>query len=194
MRLRLALVVLTAGLLGGVGLIAHAAKTAKVRGPYLGVALLAQTLTIAQREYVETVSSDELLIGAVRGMLRALDPHSSLLTPEDAKIFAQDLEGKFGGVGLEVSIQGDDLVVITPMPGSPAQKAGIEPGDRIVSIDGKPTKAVDIEQAVRMMRGEPGTKVRLGLWRKGEALPREIELTRAVIKVEKVSSERLCPG
>jgi carboxyl-terminal processing protease len=185
---------LIACLCGVLALAAHGAAAKKNRGAYLGVALLAQTLTLVEREYAEAVSSETLLIGAARGMLRTLDPHSSLLTPKDAMTLAEDLEGKFGGVGLEVSVRGDDLVIIAPIQGSPAEKAGLLPGDRIVSIDGVPTKSMDIEQAVHKMRGKPGTKVRIGLWRKEERLPREVELTRAIIEVARVSSESLSPG
>lgn len=162
--------------------------------PYHRLKLFAEVLSQIKRYYVEPVDRDELILGAVDGMVRTLDPHSSFMRPDDFKVLEEDTQGEFGGVGLEVGIQKDVLTVITPIEGSPAEKAGIEPGDRIIAIEKTPTKELSIEEAVHMMRGKSGTRVTATFERSGVDAPFDVELTREVIEVESVQGGLLEPG
>jgi carboxyl-terminal processing protease len=162
--------------------------------PYSKLAIFARVLTKLERLYVEPVDGDDLIYGAIRGMVRTLDPHSAFLLPDEFRILEEDTQGKFGGVGVEVGIQDDILTVITPMPGTPAEKAGLEPGDQIIAIEGSPTQSMSITDVVWQMRGVPGTEVTITIRREGEEKPFDVALTREVIHIESVQAELLEPG
>ena len=104
-----------------------------------------------ERFYVEPLDEDEVILGAIRGMMRSLDPHSSFLTPEEYKLLEADTRGRFGGVGVEVGVKEGVLTVIAPIAGSPAERAGVQPGDRIVAVEGRRTAMMDMMEVVRVM-------------------------------------------
>lgn len=147
-----------------------------------------------KRAYVEEISDQELLDKAIEGMLSGLDPHSSYLKPEAFSQLEESTTGEFGGLGIEVGMEGGFVRVIAPIDDTPAARAGIQPGDLIIRIDEKSVKGMSLEEAIKMMRGEPGSEIDLTLSRDGESGPIEVTLERAVIKVTSVRSEMLEQG
>jgi carboxyl-terminal processing protease len=171
-----------------------AAALPRKYSPYHKLDVFTRVLTYVENNYVEEVSQEELVYGAVKGMVKTLDPHSAFLTPEEYKDMKVETEGEFGGVGIEVELRDGKLVVIAPLPNSPAQKAGMRTGDRIIAIDGKATTQLGINDAIHRMRGKPGTRVRLMVERAGWPVARELELVRDVIRTVAVTSRMLEPG
>lgn len=144
--------------------------------------------------YVEPVDDKTLLQYAIDGMLTNLDPHSDYLLPEDFSELQEHTTGKFGGLGIEVGIEEGLIKVVSPIDDTPAEKAGIEAGDLIISLDGEPVREMSLTDAIDKMRGEPGTDIDLSIRRKGEKELLEFTLTRAEIKVASVRSENLGDG
>lgn len=153
----------------------------------------AEVLDRIKAAYVEPVDDKTLLENAIKGMLSNLDPHSAYLEPEAFAELQESTSGEFGGLGIEVGIEDGFIKVVSPIDDTPASKAGIEAGDLIVKIDGKPTKGMSMMDAVGMMRGKPGSDISLALVREG-GKPFTVKLTRAVIKVNSVKSQLLEPG
>jgi carboxyl-terminal processing protease len=141
--------------------------------------------------YVEPVDDKTLLENAIKGMLSNLDPHSAYLDPADFAELQQSTSGEFGGLGIEVGLEEGFLKVISPIDDTPASKAGIQPGDLIIKIDGQPTKGLNMTESVDKMRGKIGTKILLTIFREGTAKPFDVELERAVIRVRSVKSQLL---
>ncbi len=144
-----------------------------------------------QKDYVEPVTDKKMLENAIRGMLSGLDPHSSYLDKEQYKELRVGTTGQFGGLGIEVGMEDGFIKVISPIDDTPAQRAGIKPGDLIIRIDEKPVKGMGLGQAVKLMRGEPGSEIVLTLVRVGEEQPLNIKIVRDVIKVTSVKSRIL---
>jgi carboxyl-terminal processing protease len=130
-----------------------------------------------------------MVYGAIRGLLSTLDPHSVFMTPEAYRELRVDTEGRFGGVGIEVTVKNNVLTVVTAIEGSPAEKAGVKEGDRILKIDGISTKDIGLAEAVRRMRGTRGAKVHLTLLREGHAEPIEVSLKRDTIRIKSVRAD-----
>jgi carboxyl-terminal processing protease len=187
---RLALLCLAAFAGGAVAThFAYAATQAE--SPYHLLDQLARVLVLIENEYVEPVDRQRLVEGSIKGMVAELDPHSAYLPPEDYTIFQGDTEGKFGGIGVEVDFQGEDVLIIAPIEGSPAARAGVRSGDRIVAIDNQPVRGKSSDALVRQMRGAPGSKVTLSLRRGGRDELLYFTLTREVIAVASISSKLL---
>lgn len=144
--------------------------------------------------YVEEVDDKTLLENAIRGMLSGLDPHSAYLDAESFDDLQVNTTGEFGGLGLEVGQEDGFIKVIAPIDGTPAHKAGIEPGDLIVKLDGKPVKGMSLPEAVDAMRGPSGSTVELTVLREGEPKPLDFQLKRDIIKVVSVRGRLLEPG
>ncbi|WP_372986807.1 S41 family peptidase [Marinobacter sp.] len=144
--------------------------------------------------YVEEVSDQQLLESAIKGMLSDLDPHSTYLAPKDYEELEESTSGEFGGLGIEVGMENGFVKVIAPIDDTPAQKAGVQAGDVIIKLDEKPVKGMSLEEAVKMMRGKPGTVLTLTIMREGESAPIEIDVTRDIIKVTSVKSRMLDNG
>ena len=147
-----------------------------------------------KQDYVEPVSDKELLDHAIRGMLEGLDPHSAYLDEEHYKELQEGTTGEFGGLGIEVGTEDGFIKVIAPIDDTPAQRAGIQAGDLIVRIDNKPVKGMSLSESVKLMRGKPGTKIKLTIRRAGEPKPLVFEITRAIIKQASVKARLLAPG
>jgi len=145
-------------------------------------------------DYVESVDDKTLLTHAIRGMLSGLDPHSTYLDPEEFKELQAGTTGTFGGLGIEVGMEDGFVKVIAPIDDTPAQRAGIQAGDLIIRLDDQPVQGMTLNDAVKLMRGEPGTSIKLTVVRKGEEKPLEITLERAIIRVKSVKSRTLEPG
>ena len=144
-------------------------------------------------DYVEEVGDADLLENAIRGMLSGLDPHSAYLDPDAYGGLQEGTSGEFGGLGIEVAIEDGFVKVIAPIDDTPAQQAGIKAGDLIVRLDDTPVKGMSLNDAVKMMRGKPGTAIQLTIVREGEEKPLAISVKRAVIKVQSVKSRTLEP-
>src|SRR5499427_9275369 len=183
------LVVLTLSLGGSV-----ASKSPDGSATYEQLKLFTEVLSIVQTQYVDEVAPKELIYSAIKGTLRGLDPHSSFLDPENYKEMQVETSGSFGGLGIEITLRDDILTVVSPIEGTPAYRAGIQPGDRIVKIDGLITKDMQLSDAVKRMRGKPGTKVTISIVREGLTEPKDVEITREQIRVQSVKNLQLEPG
>ena len=153
--------------------------------------LFSEIFARIKADYVENVSDSQLLRDAVKGMLDGLDPHSTYLDPETYQEINIDTQGKFGGLGVEVTIEDSAIRVVAPIDGTPAHEAGLLPGDRIIRLDDALVDGISLHEAVSQMRGEPGTPIRLLVARDGEPEPFEITLIRAIIRLDSVWSELL---
>lgn len=147
-----------------------------------------------KNDYVEDVEDKELLENAVRGMLSGLDPHSSYLDQEQFKELQVGTTGEFGGLGIEVGMEDGFVKVIAPIDDTPAERAGIQAGDLIIRLDDTPVKGLTLNEAVKIMRGKPGSVLKLTVVREGIDQPLKIDIKRAVIKVKSVKQRMLEPG
>jgi len=162
--------------------------------PYEDLRTFTDIFGLIKRDYVEPVSDKKLLEDAVRGMLSGLDPHSAYLVAEEYQELKEGTTGQFGGLGIEVTMENGFIKVVSPIDDTPAQKAGIKTGDLIIKLDDKPVKGMSLTDAVKMMRGEPGSKIVLTIVREGEEAPLKLTLTRDIIKVKSVKSRMLEKG
>jgi len=167
------------------------AQVRRVDLTYQKLKVLLDVLNFSVENYVEEVDADKLIYAAARGITRELDPFSQFMEPEFYQELKVETEGKFGGLGIRIAIRDDMLTVVTPMPGTPAFRAGILPGDRITHIEGVSTQGITIEEAVKKLRGTPGTKVTITISREGDKEPRDFTITRAEIKIEVIKSKML---
>ncbi|MCL2629456.1 MAG: S41 family peptidase [Alphaproteobacteria bacterium] len=148
----------------------------------------AEVFEVMREAYVEEVDERKALEAAMHGMLSSLDPHSSFLAAEDLKEFREKAHGEFGGLGIQITSDKGAIRVISPIDGTPADRAGIKAGDFITHIDGEQVGGMTLSEAVKRMKGKPGTKVKLTIMQSRGA-PKTIELTRAIIKVDSVKAE-----
>jgi carboxyl-terminal processing protease len=155
------------------------------------VELFSYALTTIQSEYVDEKSPKDLIYGALRGMLSSLDPHSQFLDPDEFKDLKTETEGKFGGLGIEISIKDDLLTIIAPVEDSPAWRAGIKAGDRIVKIGHEVTRDMSLDDAVKRLRGNPGTKVTLTILREGDDSVQDFVITREIIHVDDIKDPHI---
>ena len=145
-------------------------------------------------DYVEPVDDKTLLVNAIRGMLSGLDPHSAYLVPDDYKNLRSGTTGEFGGLGIEVGMENGFVKVISPIDDTPAKRAGIEAGDLIIRLDETPVKGMTLTDAVKRMRGKPGTDIVLTVVREGAAQPLKITITRDIIRVTSIKGRTLEKG
>jgi len=167
-------------------IVGFASQGKQLEDEYKYLRMFTDVLRIIKQNYVEPVSTKDLIYGALNGMTKSLDPFSSFFTPKQYESFRQETEGEFGGVGIEIGMEKGRPVVISPIEGTPAFKAGIKPGDVILEIDGEDTSNMSLMDVVQRIRGKVGTKVQLTIYRKGMEKPMKIELERALIKIESV--------
>jgi carboxyl-terminal processing protease len=148
--------------------------------------IFSEVLHLVQQNYVEDVDTKKMVYGAVRGMLDALDPHSTFMEPDTYRELQVDTQGKFGGIGIQIAVRDKQLTIIAPIEDTPGDRAGLKAGDHIVKVEEEWTKDLSLMEAVKLMRGKPGTKVTLTIMRKGFKKPQRFEITRAIIKVKSV--------
>jgi carboxyl-terminal processing protease len=158
---------------------------------YENLKVFTEVLSYIEANYVEEVEPDKLMHGAIRGMLRALDPHSSFMPQDVYREMQVETEGRFGGLGIEITIRDDILTVVSPIEGTPAFRAGIEPGDQIVKVEGESTKDMSLIDAVKKLRGPEGSAVTISILRKGFTEPKDFTLARAIIQIKSVRWKRL---
>ena len=188
-------IVLGACLTLGSGVLADRAAAPEAESlPWEEARLLAEVLERVRQDYVEPVDDRRLIEAAIRGMVADLDPHSAFLDPDDYEEIRISTTGIYSGVGLEVGLEGQSVVVVTPTDEGPAARAGILPGDVILSVDGMPVDPADLEDTISRLRGPAGTRVRLAVRRDEPDVPISFELTRARIEVHSVRSSMETPG
>ena len=153
---------------------------------YEDLKIFTEVLSYVEANYVEEVEPERVIHGAIRGMLRSLDPHSSFMPPEMFGEMQVETEGRFGGLGIEITIRDDVLTVVSPIEETPAFRAGIMAGDQIVLVEGESTKDMTLIEAVKRLRGPEGTEVTIGVMRPGFTEPRDFTIVRAVIKIKSV--------
>ncbi len=168
--------------------------SAKTQDTYKSLEAFSSVLHLVQENYVEEVDSDQLVQGAIKGMLNSLDPHSSYLKPDDYKELQVETKGSFTGIGIEITIKDNILTVVSPIEGTPAFKKGLKAGDKIVKIENEPTKDLTLMEAVKKLRGPKGTEVTISIHRQGWSDLKDVTIVRDVIPLHSVKSKVLEPG
>jgi carboxyl-terminal processing protease len=153
---------------------------------YNKLKIFSEVLSLIESNYVESVESDTIINGAIRGMVKALDPHTSYLPPASYKEMQVETTGKFGGLGIEISIRDGVLTVVSPIEETPAFKVGIKAGDKIIKIEEESTLDMTLQDAVSLLRGETGSPVTITIFRDSFKAPKEFTIVRAIIKVRSV--------
>jgi carboxyl-terminal processing protease len=156
---------------------------------YKNLRTLNEVLKMVEKNYVEEVAPQTLIEGAINGMMRSLDPHSSYMTADTYKELEVETRGSFGGIGIEITIKKDVLTVVSPIEDTPAFLAGIKAGDQIVRIDGKSTKDISIMEAVKKLRGPKDSKVTITIMRENMVKPKDVVLIRGIIKIKSIKSK-----
>ena len=161
---------------------------------YEELKVFSEVLSLVRKNYVEEVKPKDLIYGAIKGMLGSLDPHSAFMTPEQYKEMQVDTKGEFGGVGIQIGVKDSMLTVIAPIEDTPAYRAGIKAGDKIIKINNEFAKDLTLHEAVSKMRGAPATTVKLSILREGWKETKDFTITREVIKVKSVKWKLLDDG
>ncbi len=165
-----------------------------VTSAYEQIKLVVDVLQYVKEQYVEEADTKNLIYGAAAGMVRTLDPFSQFMEPDAHKEMKTETEGEFGGLGIRIAVRDGWLVVMTPLPETPAYRLGILPGDKIVRIEGESTQGITVMDAVKKLRGKPKTKVTITILREGEQEPKDYVVTREVIKIQSVKFEMKSDG
>ena len=160
---------------------------------YKNIEVFVEVLRQVEENYVEPQDPQELIHGAIKGMVRGLDPHSSFMTKDEYSELMLETKGSFSGIGIEITLKDDILTVVSPIEGTPADKAGMKSGDMIIKIEDESTKDMTMMDAVKRIRGPKGSKVNLTVVREGEGKPLEFSITRDVIPLKSVRSYLLTP-
>jgi carboxyl-terminal processing protease len=161
---------------------------------YQKLQLFAKVLNYVQQYYVEEVDAKKLIYGGIKGMLKELDPHTNFLPPEIYKEFESETSGEFGGLGIEITLKDGVLTVISPIEDTPAWKAGLQSGDKIVRINGESTKGLSLVEAAQKMKGKKGSAVTLGVFREGFEEPKDYKIKRGVVRIRSVKYTDLGMG
>lgn len=162
--------------------------------PMEEVRIFAQVLNQVREAYVEPIDDKTLLENAIKGMLAGIDPHSTYLAKDDYANLQETTTGEFGGLGVEVGIENGFIKIISPLDGSPADRAGIKAGDLIIKLDDTPAQTVTLGDTSELLRGEPGTSIRLTIMREGVPDPFEVTVVREIIKARSIRTRELDPG
>jgi carboxyl-terminal processing protease len=185
---------MTSGAIAMLSASASAAQPPSAPLPLDQLRLFAEVFGQIKQEYVEPVDDSKLLTAAIKGMVSSLDPHSAYLDKTDFKDLQEQITGRFAGIGIESSTEDGLIKVIAPIDDTPAFRAGIRPGDLIMSIDNKTVRGMTPDEASTLMRGKPGTRVTLTLYRKSENRTFPLTVTRALIKLQSVKTATPAPG
>ena len=166
---------------------------ADTKDVYKNLEILTEVLRQIEKNYVEPEDSQKLIYGAIRGMVKTLDPHSSFMTKEENAELMVETQGSFSGIGIEITIKDKVLTVVSPIEDTPGYKAGLKAGDKIVKVGDESTMDMTLIDAVKQIRGPEGTKVKLTIVREGEEKPLEFSITRGVIPLKSVRYYSLSP-
>lgn len=184
----------TAGIMLMLVALAMTPETTRATNKYEPLKNFSQVMDLIEKTYVNDVQRQDLVKGAIQGMLQSLDPHSAYLDQEEFKDMQVETSGEFSGVGIEITIQNGRLTVVSPVEDTPAFRAGLKSGDMILEIDGESTQDISIMDAVHKIRGPKGSEVELMVLHQGEAKPERITLKRDVIPMQSVKTEVMDPG
>src|SRR2546426_5644788 len=179
---------LLVNLLIGARIYLNSAQAAEKDSAYPSLELFSYVMEKVRKDYVDgqKLTYQELVYGALKGMLSTLDPHSEFMDAEKYKELQNDTQGAFGGLGIHISMKDNFITVIAPMEDTPGFKAGILSGDRILKIDGRTTEKMSLPDAVKILRGDPGTEVTITVLRPSSSQVRDYKLTRSVINIDMV--------
>jgi len=158
---------------------------------YEKLKIFSDVLTIIKKNYVDDINNEEVIYNSIKGMVSNLDPHSSFMTPDLYKELQVETKGRFGGLGIEITMKDGILTVVSPIEDTPAFRAGIKTGDQIIKIKDEPTKSMTLMDAVKRMRGTPGTKITITVLRKGISEPKVFTVIRDIIKIRSVKHDIL---
>jgi carboxyl-terminal processing protease len=161
---------------------------------YEGLKLFSDVIEEIEKNYVEPVNTRELIEKAIHGMVESLDPHSTFMPPEAFEDLQTETRGDFGGIGIVITKRNGMLTVVSPIEGTPAYRAGVKANDVIIKVGDKSTQDMMLWEAVKLMRGEPGTDIKITIVREGEAEPLNFDLVRDVIPMDSVRYVMLKPG
>ena len=156
------------------------------KNAYNKLKVFSEIISLIESNYVETVKSDTMIEGAIRGMVKSLDPHTSYMPPATYKEMQVETTGKFGGLGIEISMRDGVLTVVSPIEETPAFRAGVKAGDKIIKIDDESTLDMTLQDAVSLLRGETGSPIKITIFRKNFKAPKEFTIVRDIIKVRSV--------
>lgn len=159
------------------------------KGIYKDIKTFNEILDLVKKNYVDEVEAQILIQGAINGMIKTLDPHSTYMNADMYKELEVETQGQFGGIGIEITLVKDVLTIVSPIEDTPAHSAGLKPGDQIIKIDGKSTKDITIAEAVQKMRGPKNTKVMITITRDSMDKPKDLVLTRAIIQIKNVKAK-----
>lgn len=182
------------GIVGVLCILALTTSNSVADSKYEPLKQFSQVMDMVEDNYVKDVTRKELMEGAIKGMLKNLDPHSAYLNKDAFEEMQVETSGEFSGVGIEITMKKGRLTVVSPIEGTPAQKAGLKAGDTILEIDGNSTQDITIMDAVHQMRGEKGTKVELTILHKGANKPEKVTIKRDKIPVHSVETQMLQSG
>ena len=158
---------------------------------YKNLEIFTDVISLVRSHYVEEIDMEKLIYGAIRGMLSTLDPHSSFLTPEMYEEMQADTHGEFGGLGIEITVKDGELIIVSPIEDTPAYIAGVKPGDKIIKINGQPTRDIGVMEAVRLMRGPKGEAITISIQRFAATKLQDFTIIRDIIKIKSVKSNLL---
>jgi carboxyl-terminal processing protease len=166
---------------------------ADTKDVYKNIEVFTEVLRQIEKNYVDPQDPQKLIYGAIKGMVRSLDPHSSFLTKEEHQELMMETKGSFSGIGIEITVKDNILTVVSPIEDTPAYKAGVKAGDKIIKVEGKSTKDMTLLEAVKKIRGPKGTQVKLTIAREGVQKPLDFSITRDVIPLKSVRHYSLTP-
>jgi carboxyl-terminal processing protease len=172
----------------------YSTVSAKPQDTYKNLETFSNVLSIIQNNYVEDVDNQKVIEGAIKGMLSSLDPHSSYMKPDDFKELQVETKGSFGGIGIEITNRNGILTIVSPIEGTPGFKKGLKAADKIVKIEGEPTKDLSLMEAVKRLRGPKGTEVTISIHRDGWGELKDVTIVRGIIPLISVKSKNLEPG
>lgn len=185
---------LVVGIFAITELISKSSVVSYAEEKYKDLQIFAKVLNLIQRYYVEDVDATKLIRGGIKGMLSELDPHTNYLPPDIFKEFQEETSGEFGGIGIEIGVQDEVLTIISPIEDTPAYKAGLKAGDKIVTINGESTKGLSLVEAAQKMKGKNGEIIKLGIMRKEFDKPKVFDVKRGVVRIKSVKSTDLQDG
>ncbi len=180
--------------LSGSPVLAGDSKQQEETDVYQNLETFANVLNLLQLHYVDDISSRDVLIEAINGMLTSLDPHSSYMSPEDFQELQEETKGSFTGIGIEITIRDGYLTVVSPIEGTPAYRQGLQASDQIIKINGRLTKKMTLMDAIKMLRGKKGSEVTITIQRKEWPDLLDIVIVRDIIPLQSVKSIQLEPG
>ena len=176
---------------GGIVMGRWGIQAVSAQSSYEDLRLFTEVMTMIKKNYVDEVKTKDLITGAIKGMLTSLDPHSGYMTPQQFKEFQADTKGEFGGLGIQIATKDGVLTVIAPIEDTPAYRAGLKSGDKILKINNESTKDMGIHDAVTRMRGPKGKPVTLSIFRDGWKEPKDFTVIRDIIKIRSVKSKMI---